>query len=337
MSGRGPTERFGFCSGPWRQGWPSSPHLAEAVARPLFCNAVPASSQHALTACPAAPHARRIGVLLAAALAVGPMSGIYATQAMEGRAGAVDAPPGTSAETVVDRMAAQAVASFRERHGLLEDNDFAYAFSSWEEAAENAGHAVADAWSELSQDLEDDALMSLVDRAVAAGAAAPPATQPVVRLSKMMRKRPVAERAPQRRQRPDVSGPVAAELADYLVAAGARRPADLRGDRRQEWVSFLRVLAANKVAAAEEATINKTLKTLRELSQCQQLRGRSDGLGDIDSIDLFAFLQEGTQAPARALAGLRWFVKLSGLPWELGDLRPLGGRDPPRLRLLSQA
>ena len=196
------------------------------------------------------------------------MSGIYATQAMEGRAGAVDAPPGSAAETVVDRMAAQAVAAFRERHGLLEDNDFAYAFSSWEEAAENAGHAVADAWSELSQDLEADALLNLVDRAVAAGARAASESQPVVRLSKFRRKQTVAERAPERRKpAPAVSGPVATELAEYLVAAGARRPADLRGNRRQEWVSFRRALAANKVKTAEEATVTKTLKTLRELSQ----------------------------------------------------------------------
>ncbi|CAE7326591.1 clpC, partial [Symbiodinium sp. CCMP2456] len=164
MSGRGPTERFGFCSGPWRR-WRAAP--------------------------------------------------VRWTR------------PQTSAETVVDRMAAQAVASFRERHGLLEDNDFAYAFSSWEEAAENAGHAVADAWSELSQDLEDDALMSLVDRAVAAGAAAPPATQPVVRLSKMMRKRPANARArawvPSWRKAKRVLLMVASSAAATLLAAKTRR------------------------------------------------------------------------------------------------------------------
>ena len=69
----------------------------------------------------------------------------------------------------MDRLAAQTVRSFREHHGLMVDDDFAYAFSSWEEAAANAGHAVADAWAEISHDLEDDVVMGLVDRAVAAG------------------------------------------------------------------------------------------------------------------------------------------------------------------------
>ena len=51
----------------------------------------------------------------------------------------MDAPPGTEAqaETVVDRLVAQSVRAFRERHGLMVDDDFAYAFASWEEAAAN--------------------------------------------------------------------------------------------------------------------------------------------------------------------------------------------------------
>ncbi|CAE7730172.1 unnamed protein product [Symbiodinium sp. CCMP2592] len=278
------------------QGCPFSRLLARVVACRLFSSVTVAESQHALLAPIPASAAHRLRVFLAASLA-GPMSGIYAVQAMEGRAGAVDAPPGTAAETVVDRMAARAVNSFRERHGLQADNDFAYAFSSWEEASHNAGHAVADAWSEVSQDMQDDALLGLVDRAVAAGAAAAEAGHS------------------------DWPCEVS-ELADFMVEAGARRPADVTGARRQEWLSFLRVLAAKKVAASERSTVAGTLRTLRELSQWQHLRGRSAGLGDVDAIDLFAFLQEGTQASSKALVGLRWFTKMAGLPWDLEGLRP---------------
>ncbi|CAE7745577.1 clpC [Symbiodinium sp. CCMP2592] len=271
-----------------------------------FSSAIVAESQHALTARIPASAAHRLRVFLAASLA-GPMSGIYSVQAMEGQAGAVDAPPGTAAETVVDRVAAKKVLAFREMHGLLEDGDFAYAFASWEEAASNAGHAVADAWSEVSQDLQDDALLSLVDRAVAAGAAAAESARPVVRLSKLVK--PVGETAPRKRRQSaaQVSGPDAGELADFMV------------------------LAANKVASSEHATVTRALKTLRELSQWQQLRGRAAGLGDIDSIDLFAFLREGTPAPARALSGLRWFTKMANLPWELGGVQPAPtlGREGP--------
>ena len=65
----------------------------------------------------------------------------------------------------------------------------------------NAGHAVADAWSELSQDIEDDAVLSLVDRAVEAGAHAGAAARPAVRLSKLAR-RTVGEVAARRRSQP---------------------------------------------------------------------------------------------------------------------------------------
>ena len=153
-----------------------------------------------------------------------------------------------------------------------------------------------------------------------------------VRIRHLVRK-PVAERAGRSRKRdvPALSGAAAGELCEFLVDSGARQPDDLRGDRRKEWVSFLKVLAAKKVAAAEPATVTRALRTLRELSQWQVLRGRSGGLGDVDAIDLFAFLRDGTQAPARALSGLRWFVKLAGLGWDLSDLQPASklGREGP--------
>ena len=278
------------------------------------------------------PSAHRIGALIAAAL-VGPMSGIYATQAMESRHGAIDAPPGSAAETVVDRLAAQAVLSLRERHGLIADSDFAYAFSSWEEAAQNSGHAVADAWAEVFQDLEDDAILGLVDKAVAAGQVDRVSGPTPVRISHLVLRKPVAERAGRSRKRdlPALAGAASDELCEFLVDSGARQPDNLQGERRKEWASFLKVLAAKKVAAAEPATVTRALRTLRELSQWQLLRGRSGGLGDVDSIDLFAFLRDGTQAPARALSGLRWFVKLAGLGWDLSDLQPAPklGREGP--------
>ena len=66
-----------------------------------------AKPQHALTACPAAPHARSA------------RSSDCCRANVRHLRGAVDAPPGTAAETVVDRLAAQAVLAFRERHGLV--------------------------------------------------------------------------------------------------------------------------------------------------------------------------------------------------------------------------
>ena len=95
----------------------------------------------------------------------------------------------------------------------MEDADFAYAFFSREEAANHAGHAVADAWSELSQDLEDDAVLSLVAwTAVAAGAASEGRGQTV--------RKPVPETVSTQAARS-----TRGELCDFLVDAGARQPA----------------------------------------------------------------------------------------------------------------
>ena len=157
------------------------------------------------------------------------------------------------------------------------DDDF---FASCGEAAANAGHAVADAWAEASHDLKNDTVLGLVGRAVAAGPEA--AARPVLRL----------ETAAARRKAPTAQTQTAAasELAEFLVDAGARQPQDLGGARRQEWVSFLKVLAAKKVAAAKTQRSNG--RTLRELSQYQVVRGGSGGLSDVDAIDLFSFLRE---------------------------------------------
>ena len=146
-----------------------------------------------------------------------------------------------------------------------------------------------------SQDLEDDAVMGLV---VAAGMSSGAAARPVVRLSKMARKSVGEEPTAQNDER--CCGRAGRVPFTY---AGARQPQDLSGARRQEWASFLK--AVKKVAAAEDATVQRTLRTLRELTQYQVVRGRSGGLGDVDAIDLYSFLTEGTRAPARALAGLR--------------------------------
>ena len=88
-----------------------------------FCRVDGVSVQSAAIALHSAPGARRLeigGALVTAALASKiQMAGIYAIQAMESAEGAVDAPAGTEAETVVHRLAAQNVRSFREHHSRL--------------------------------------------------------------------------------------------------------------------------------------------------------------------------------------------------------------------------
>ena len=120
----GPIVPSGSCWAPWSPGWRCCPLPTLAVGARQFCSVDGVPVRSAAIALHSAPGARRLaigGALVAAALAC-KMAGIYAIQAMES---AVDAPAGTEAETVVDRLAAQTVRSFRKHHGLMVDDDFA--------------------------------------------------------------------------------------------------------------------------------------------------------------------------------------------------------------------
>ena len=51
--------------------------------------------------------------------------------------------------------------------------------------------------------------------------------------------------------------------------------------------------------AAEATTFKNAIKTLQELYHFQILRGRAQGLEEVDPVDLDAFLHGGTTAPTR--------------------------------------
>ena len=64
-------------------------------------------------------------------------------------AGSTDRPTpsqGWRAEDSLARVAAARASSWRTEHGMTADADFAFAFSSWEEAAAVGGHFLADEW-----------------------------------------------------------------------------------------------------------------------------------------------------------------------------------------------
>ncbi|CAE7241463.1 clpC [Symbiodinium natans] len=251
------------------------------------------------------------GAALAAALA-SQMAGIYALQAMED--------PSAQGETLGEPEAE----TYRVRYGLEDDLDFSYAFTSWEKARDAGGHAVADAWAEVCNDREDGAALGFVRQAVDAAAARPAVRAAVVKKLQLGRMaRSVKERAGQRASDASVPDSEAAnELAQFMEAAGAHEPGDRTERRSADWKNLLSSLAERKVKEAERATVDGCLRSLRELLHFQLLRGRAGGLADVDKIDLFAFLEQGTKAPVRALNGLRWFSKHASLEWELADLQP---------------
>ena len=91
--------------------------------------------------------------------------------------------------------------------------------------------------------------------------------------------------------------------------------------RQAEWEISVRRLVQNHAATAEAATFKNAIKTLQELYHFQILRGRAQGLEEVDPVDLDAFLHGGTTAPTRGLQALRWISKNAQLQWVLPELR----------------
>ena len=209
---------------------------------------------------------------------------------------------------------------FRTRFCLQDVRDFAAAFVSWEEASRMAGPAVANAWAATAAVPEEVTELFAVEQAVLAGrsvGAGGPRQRCQRPAQLLLRARP---RQPKVRPPAAATDQVSDRLAYFFERAGAHRPVSCPEARQREWRTFLSQVAARKVSAAEPATIDRVLRTIEELERWQLSRGRADGLSDCDSVDLSAFLTEGTTAPARALSALRWFAKHGRLGWDFSEL-----------------
>ena len=95
--------------------------------------------------------------------------------------------------------------------------------------------------------------------------------------------------------------------------------------RQAEWELSAKRLVQGHAATAEAITFKNASKTLQELYHFQILRGRAQGLEEVDPVDLDAFLHGGTTAPTRGLQALRWISKNAQLQWTLPELTAEGG------------
>ena len=94
----------------------------------------------------AAAKALRWGALLLAMAFRGDATpGRYATEAMEHSGG----DPGGSGEGLMTRVQEANVRAFRQKHGLLQDSDFGFAFEAFEDAVRAGGHFVAAEWARV--------------------------------------------------------------------------------------------------------------------------------------------------------------------------------------------
>eukprot|EP00435_Cladocopium_sp_Y103_P030945 s870_g7.t1 len=108
-------------------------------------------------------------------------------------------------------------------------------------------------------------------------------------------------------------------LKQVFLECGVLRPmGDLSERMQNEWHTGVTRLAQDKVTQADKATIINCVRTFVELRTFMAERGR---VLPPEELDLISFVNQGTEAPVRALNGLRWLVKNGNLGWPLSGVR----------------
>ena len=308
----GQAAHYGFGWALSRQASRTSILLAQPVDSPLCSCATYATASCALIAPGRAELAAlsRLALALLGAGLVLPSGTSVQTMDKDGLGSGPQALVGEGPQAVSVR-----VARWRAAHGVRLDEDFAFAFCSLEEATRDAGPEVAVAWQQARARSAEGDNLALVHAAALAGRQVSPASRPTL----PRRYKPVPLHGRVRQQAavgPPKEGIATAmidELSALLVHARCRRP---RGE-----ISVKR-LVQNHAATAEAASFKNAIKTLQELYHFQILRGRAQGLEEVDPVDLDAFLHGGTTAPTRGLQALRWISQLSLCPSPLQTPKP---------------
>ena len=255
--------------------------------------------------------------------------GAYAVQA------AGDAPLG--AETAMERVASTRVEQWRSQWGLHDNTDFAYAFASYDSAVAHGGHHVADAWLQArSNIIEDDLIPQAAAVAESSGSRDRPASWPAPKASMLKKSRMI--QALRIRPGPDQPEQVllrAEALRKAFSQAKVMRPqGELTPERYSQWQDALDTLAKKKVTEAEGATVVNALKSWAELRAYME---QKDRLFPPDTLDLYGFLQNGTNGPYRAFHSLKWFSKHGRLQWDFSDVPVPSRKNPPKKANPEQA
>ena len=202
-------------------------------------------------------------------------------------------------------------------------------FRSYEDVMAQAGTLVAEEWA-VVRSSDTSGLYGAV-------ASALDATEPAPR-------NPAPKRATTF-MKPEASSKDQVEaLTEALHCLESMKPrGNLTVALEREWRAALSRKAAAKVREAEAATVRGALLTFSELQVHMADRGRPF---PPDSVDLDAFLFEGTEAQSRALAGLKWLAKAGQLDYDLSaydfrgqpqrEARQAAVAEPPMLALLER-
>eukprot|EP00435_Cladocopium_sp_Y103_P035527 s950_g9.t1 len=231
--------------------------------------------------------------------------GVYAQAAQEASSSSGGDPaPGWSAADALQQVAANRAYQWRQQEGLLDDNDFAFAFTDYDHCVGIAGHHVADNWLSVRSDAEQGLL--------AAGARViehpkGPVTFTPVRKTISKRKGrtvsipPKTDEATQKRIR---------TLVSLFMGLASFKPSGILTETvKADWKRTCTPVAKQKVERAEKATIDRVAHAWVELKAYLEKKRRPFPPG---FVDLDNFLTEGTQAPARSLQALKATGKTKG-------------------------
>ena len=223
---------------------------------------------------------------------------------------------------------------WRALHGLLDDTDLAFYFTSHDEATLNAGRAVADVWSRIRTLQLISHNTSLADpvfekerectkakrkaKYLEDNPAEPPRKKQA--LAKPKWKQRQASRAVDNTAASEDKAKFVPVLVDIMTRAEALKPADDKANlkaTKAAWQAALQRRAVVRVEQSEKETLTRVQRTWEELSNFAE---RGDlHIAELGVVSLESFLYEGN-AQARALAALRWMKNNLYLKWPIQDL-----------------
>ena len=237
-----------------------------------------------------------------------------------------------SATTALELAARERVFKWRVEHGLEEDSDFAFRWSSHEEAIASSGHSVAHEWLRIRAE-QSGALLPAAARVMEELPRPTPSMapsmirEPVSTKKKTMfgRKRPGVRLKANPSDAPEAVCQRVEALSAVMMRLGALMPSgSMSRSLHEEWRQACLRLSQRLVTQAEAMTVVNALKTADELQGF--MRGRDRGCVP-ERVDLDAYIHSSsTPAPGRALASLKWLSNNGRLGWELQDLSAPEGK-----------
>jgi len=204
------------------------------------------------------------------------------------------------------------VTTWRTRNLLLDDMDFAYAYTDFREAYSNAGRAVAEAWNRTRL---------LAEQQLASDMAELSTLEDAVNKKRKIAKAPLLRQPREGAHRWHVWF---IDLLAQLMMDCRVKYAENGFASEEEIVSSLRRKAMRVVKAAEISTLHRVAATAREMRRYLQDRavqtGLHVGLDGIEPIVLEEFLRQ-SHAQVRAVNAIGWMCSNLHLGWPMNEVK----------------